>query len=167
MDTLLAPIEDIAPWDYNAPLDPIDHVNASPLTGLTHPIRRARFIHALHNGHTVRWACAYAGLDYSDTYRLKKKLTSFSEAWEAAQAGPGGDVWEDLLLSKAESDNPASVTAVIVGLKMHKRFVENAPGGTGAPVQVQVINVILPPGAPVPASLPVSRSVDLLPPPSG
>ena len=55
----------------------------------------------------------------------------------------------------------AAGVATIVGLKMRKRFVENAPGGTGAPVQVQVINVILPPGQ---AQALPPGSVTLLPP---
>ena len=159
----------IAEWDYLAPLDPLDSL--PPISALQRlyscPVRRARFIHALCQGHTATWAARYGGNSREQYYAWKTEYPDFAAAWQNAVDGAGGDIWEDRLLAISQQDTQlnAAGVATIVGLKMHKRFIENAPGGTGAPVQVQVINVVLPPGAPVPQSLPGAGTIDLLPPP--
>ena len=132
----------------------------------TIPERKHRALDARAMGHTMGWAARYAGVSRMQLYNWKNEDPAFASALEEYKEHYN-DAWEDRLFDLAHQDkqlHPA-VTAAIVGLKIGGRFVENAPSGSGAPIQVQVINVILPPGAPVPQSLPGAGTIDLLPPP--
>ena len=143
MDTLLAPVAPcISPdWDYHPPLDPLLGLPPAPALKRLYsaPIRRARFLHALHWGHTVTWSARYAGISYMTVYDWKKQFGEFELAWQTIVDGPAGDIWEEQLLEHSKH----YPVATIVGLKMRKRFIENQV--SGVPVQVQVINVIMPP----------------------
>ena len=151
MDTLLAPVSHIAPWDYTAPLDPLDSLPSVPELQRLYSceVRRARFIHALCQGHTATWSARYGGNSREQYYAWKTEYLDFAAMWQDAVEGAGGDIWEDRLLaiSQQNSQLGAAGVATIVGLKMRKRFVENQV--SGVPIQVQVINVIMPGKGPV------------------
>jgi hypothetical protein len=132
-------------YDYHAPLDPIETVPPMPILQQSYSlaVRRCRFLHALQQGHSATWSARYAGIDHAQVYRHKQEYPSFAAAWASAVEFQAGDIWEDRLHAISQSDKHlgAAVTATIVGLKMRKRFVENAPVGN-QPVQVQIINVV-------------------------
>ena len=82
--------------------------------------KKIKLLALLGEGYSVTYSAKEAGISVRTVYDWKAKDADFATALKAAYE-EGGDWYEDKLSSQADDGN---TTATIVGLKMHKRFIE-------------------------------------------
>ena len=82
--------------------------------------KKAAFLQAVGQGSSVTFAAQAAGIHRRTVYLWRDQDPEFAKAWDEAKEA-GADWYEDRLRDQAEVGN---VTAIVVGLKMKKRFVE-------------------------------------------
>lgn len=97
---------------------------------------KATFLETFADGYSINFAAKAAGVERPTPYGWAEQDPQFAEDWEQAKEARG-DWYEDRLRDQADKGIPVST---IVGLKMHKRFIEDR-GGNNINVQGD-LNVI-------------------------
>lgn len=98
---------------------------------------KTAFLAALRDGYSVTAAAAAAGVGRRTVYDWRDKSPDFANDWEDAWES-GGDWVEDKLRERMEKGD---TTAIIVGLKMRRRFIDRQEhtGEGGGEVKIRVI----------------------------
>ena len=84
------------------------------------------FLDLIAGAHSASYAAEQVGRRRDTFWDHRRRDPAFAEAWEKAIEARG-DVYEDLLQRKACGKADGDTVAIIVGLKMTKRFIEH-PG---------------------------------------
>lgn len=83
-------------------------------------LAKATFLTTFADGHSVNFSAIASGVQRDTPYAWAEEDPQFKYDWEQAKEARG-DWYEDQLRDQAERGVPVST---IVGLKMHKRFIE-------------------------------------------
>ncbi|MDZ4248648.1 MAG: hypothetical protein U0990_00970 [Candidatus Nanopelagicales bacterium] len=97
------------------------------------------FLKLISEGHSVTYASRRAGIHRNTPYAWSDEDPDFAYSWESAKESQG-DWFEDRLRDSAATKNP---TSIIVGLKMHKRFVEATAPVAPANLVLNQLNVVI------------------------
>ena len=84
-------------------------------------IAKQTVLDEISDGHAANYAAKKAGVHRTTIYEWRKEDPDFDIAYAAAWEARA-DWYEERLRDTAADNNP---TSIIVGLKMHKRFVED------------------------------------------